>query len=117
MRLIRCDNGHTLERTYECDFITDCDTVIITRNDLLIVRIWSLYEPCEDRGKWRSEAKVIVSLSDLEFFLGRKETSYLFKRLRRNNQISAWGSCRADGKVHARESMTICRHHSHSLRA
>src|SRR5687767_8853688 len=117
MCLVRCNHRHSFQRACQCDFVAYRNPVIVTWNNLLVVRVRPFDQPCEYRGKWRTKAEVIVALSNLQFLLSWEQTADLLECFRRDNQVATRSADRTDREIHASQPMAIRRHHSHPLRS
>src|SRR5690606_15223882 len=49
VRLFACDHGHATERRLESLVVDHCDLVVVARDDLLVVRVWTLDQARRDQ--------------------------------------------------------------------
>src|SRR5437773_2623556 len=116
MCLVGGNYRHSLKGACKRDFVCNGYPIIVLRDHLLIVRIWTLYQTGENRGEWRSEANVIVAACDLQLLLRWEQPSHLLQCFRRNDQVTRWRVSRVNRQIHLRQTMTIRRNHTHLVR-
>jgi len=88
MCLVRGNYRHSLHALANAIFISNSNAIVVLWDDLLIIRVRPFNQTGEDRCKRRPESNMVISPCNLELFLGGKETPYLLKRFRRNDQIT-----------------------------
>src|SRR5688572_28482098 len=115
MRLIRSNDGHPFQRARECNLISDCDTIVVARDHLIVVRIGPFDQPSEHGREGRTKSEVVIASCDLELLVGGKQSTDLLQCLGRHDQIAGRRTSRLDWHFHFCKPMAIRGNHPHGF--
>src|SRR5690625_4175900 len=91
--------------------ISNYSLVVVTWDDLLIIGVGALDQSGIDLGAIRTEAKVVLTTSNLDLLLGLNEALHLLECLWRYDQVVRRGSLIHRGYDDTGKTMAIRRHH------